>query len=150
MTPRDAVVGMQLPPLRIGAISRKTLALFAGSSGDHQATHIDIDAAKAKGRDDVIAHGMLLMAYLGRVVTDFVPQENIRTYSARFVAVTPVHAQPTCTGRITAIDGRSATLELAVTLADGTTVVRGEAVVDLEVDTAAPTQQQFPMDERSE
>jgi acyl dehydratase len=134
MTPRDVVVGMELPPLRIDPVSRKTLALFAGASGDHQATHIDIDAAKAKGRDDVIAHGMLMMAYLGRVLTDFVPQEKIRAYSARFVAVTPVHAEPTCTGRITAIDDGLATLELAITLADGTTVVRGQAVVDLGVE----------------
>jgi len=134
MTSRDAVVGMELPPLRIDPISRKTLALFAGASGDHQATHIDIDAAKAKGRDDVIAHGMLMMAYLGRVLTNLVPQEKIRSYSARFVAPTPVHAEPTCTGRITAIEEELATLELAITLADGTIVVRGEAVVDLEVE----------------
>ena len=70
----DIHVGMDLPSLRVEPISRKTLALFAGASGDHQPTHIDIDAAKAKGRDDVIAHGMLMMAYLGRVVTDLVPQ----------------------------------------------------------------------------
>jgi acyl dehydratase len=130
----DAVVGMELPPLRIESISRKTLALFAGASGDHQATHIDIDAAKAKGRDDVIAHGMLMMAYLGRVLTNSVAQEKIRSYSARFVAMTPVHAEPTCTGRITAIEDGLATLELMVTLADGTIVVRGEAVVELGVD----------------
>lgn len=133
MTSTNAVVGMELPPILIEPISRKTLALFAGASGDHQATHIDIDAAKAKGRDDVIAHGMLMMAYLGRLLTNLVPQENIRSYSARFIAMTPVHAEPTCTGRITAIDGELATLELAITLADGTVVVRGEAVVDLGV-----------------
>jgi acyl dehydratase len=149
MTTHDAVVGMQLPPLRIDPVSRRTLALFAGASGDHQATHIDIDAAKAKGRDDVIAHGMLMMAYLGRVLTDLVPQEKIRTFSARFVAVTPVHAEPTCTGRITAIEDGLATLDLAVTLADGTVVVRGEAVVEhpWASRTAGPAQQE---DERSE
>jgi acyl dehydratase len=124
-------VGMELPPLHIEAISRKTLALFAGASGDHQPTHIDIDAARAKGRADVIAHGMLMMAYLGRMVTDFVPQERIRSYSARFVATTPVHAQPTGTGRVVALQDGLATLELAIHLADGTTVVRGEAVVDI-------------------
>lgn len=127
----DAFVGMELPALHIEPISRKTLALFAGASGDHQATHIDIDAAKAKGRDDVIAHGMLMMAYLGRVITELVPQERIQSYTARFVAMTPPHATPTCTGRITAIENGLATLDLAITLADGTLVVRGDAVVDL-------------------
>jgi acyl dehydratase len=131
MSIRDFAVGTELPPLQVDAISRKTLALFAGASGDHQPTHIDIDAAKAKGRADVIAHGMLMMAYLGRVLTDFVPQEKIRSYKARFVASTPVHGQPTCTGRIIAINDKLATLELTITLVDGTTVLRGEAVVEV-------------------
>jgi acyl dehydratase len=131
MTMAKVTVGMALPPLCIEPISRMTLALFAGASGDHQPTHIDIDAAKAKGRDDVIAHGMLMMAYLGRLLTDFVPQEKIRSFKSRFVAMTPVHAQPTCTGRITSIADGLATIDLAITLADGTTVLRGEAVVEL-------------------
>jgi len=131
MTITNMTAGMELTPLRIDPISRKTLALFAGASGDHQPTHIDIDAARAKGRNDVIAHGMLMMAYLGRMLTDLVPQEKIRSYQARFVAITPVHAQPTCTGRVVTIQDGLATLELEIALADGTTVVRGEAVIDI-------------------
>ncbi len=131
MSFRDAAPGIDLPPLRIEPISRKTLALFAGASGDHQPTHLDIDAARAKGRDDVIAHGMLMMAYLGRVLTDWAPQERIRSYGARFLAVTPVHAEPTCRGRVKAIADGLATVELWIDLADGRTVVRGEAMVDV-------------------
>jgi acyl dehydratase len=122
---------MELGPLRIEPISRTTLALFAGASGDHQPSHLDIEAAKAKGRDDVIAHGMLMMAYLGRSLIEWVPQEKIRTYKTRFVAATPVYAEPTCSGRVVAINDRLATLELAITLADGTTVLRGEAIVEI-------------------
>jgi acyl dehydratase len=129
--PPSVFVGMELPPLTIPAISRTTLALFAGASGDHQPTHLDIDAARAKGREDVIAHGMLMMAYLGRMLTALTTQQQIRSFKARFVAVTPVHAKPTCTGRVTAIDRAFATLELEVRLDDGTTVVRGEAVIEL-------------------
>ncbi|SMF90078.1 Acyl dehydratase [Azospirillum oryzae] len=131
MTLSDVTVGMELPPLEIGPISRRTLALFAGGSGDHQPIHIDIDAAKARGREDVIGHGMLAMAHLGRFLTNCVPQERIRSYKARFAAVTPVLANPTCRGRVVAIDDGLATLDLTVTLADGTVTVRGEAVVDL-------------------
>ena len=129
MMPATVTVGMALPPLRVEPISRKTLALFAGASGDHQPTHIDIDAAKAKGRADVIAHGMLVMAYLGRVLLDLVPQQAIRSYKVRFVAMTPVYAEPICSAHVTAVADGLATLELAVTLADGTVVLRGEAVV---------------------
>ncbi|WP_298396444.1 MaoC/PaaZ C-terminal domain-containing protein [Sphingobium sp.] len=131
MTSQNIVVGMELPPIRIEPISRKTLALFAGASGDHQPTHLDIDAARAKGRDDVIAHGMLIMAYMGRVLTDFVPQEHIRRFSTRFVAVTPVHGAPTCSARVTAISEGLATIDLTAQLSDGKIVARGEAVVDI-------------------
>jgi len=131
VTLREVFIGMELPPLVLPGITRKTLALFAGASGDHQPTHIDIDAAHAKGREDVIAHGMLMMAYLGRLLTDWVPQERIKSYQARFVAMTPVHAVPTCRGRVIAIVDGLATVELSISLADGTTVVRAEAVVDI-------------------
>jgi len=130
MTIEAPFVGMELPALQTGPITRKTLALYAGASGDHQPTHIDIDAAKAKGRQDVIAHGMLMMAYLSRVLLGWAPQERIRSYKARFVAITPVHAVATCKGQVTAIDGGIATVELSATLADGTTVVRAEATID--------------------
>jgi acyl dehydratase len=124
-------VGTELPPLEIASISRKTLALFAGASGDHQPVHIDLDAARARGLDDVFAHGMLSMAYLGRLLTNWAPQEKIRSYRVRFVSITPLHAGPRCTGRVTAIADGIATVELAVVLADGTTTVRGEATFEL-------------------
>jgi len=131
MTLQSVFVGMELPPLQTDPITRKTLALFAGASGDHQPTHIDIDAAKAKGRSDVIAHGMLMMAYLSRLLTNWVPQERIRSYQARFVAMTPVYAVATCRGQVVAIEEGLATVELTIRLADGTTVVSADAVVDL-------------------
>ncbi len=130
MKPQDWTVGTELPPLQIAPISRSTLALFAGGSGDHQPTHLDVDAARAKGREDVIAHGMLMMAYLGRLLTGVVPQQNIRSYKARFIATTPVLAQPGCRGRVVALQDGLATLELSISLADGKTVVVGEAVID--------------------
>ena len=51
--------------LAIEPISRTTLALFAGASGDHHPVHIDLDHARSTGNQDVFAHGMLTMAYLG-------------------------------------------------------------------------------------
>lgn len=131
MTYVGAEVGADLPKLEIEPINRRTLALFAGGSGDHQPVHIDIDAAHGRGRPDVIAHGMLGMAYMGRFLTNWVPQERVRSFRSRFTAVTPVHAQPTCTGKVVSIDGNLATLEMTVTLSDGTVTVRGVAIVDI-------------------
>jgi acyl dehydratase len=130
-----AEVGSELPRLDLAPISRTTLALFAGASGDHNPVHIDSDEARAVGKDDVFAHGMLSMAYLGRLLTDWVPQDRIRSYHVRFVAITPLHAQLTCTGRVVGIEEvgceRRASLELVVTLADGTVTLSGGADVAL-------------------
>lgn len=136
MTAFNPAVGDELAPLRIDPISRTTLALFAGASGDHNPIHIDIDVARSAGLDDVFAHGMLSMAYLARLLTDLVPQQQIRSYKVRFAAITPVHGQPTCTATVTSIDEvdgeRRATLGLQVRLADGTVTLHGEAVVAID------------------
>lgn len=127
--------GSEIGPLEVDPISRTTLALFAGASGDHNPIHLDIDVARSAGLDDVFAHGMLSMAYLGRLLTDTVAVDRLRSFSVRFTAVTPVHGQPTCRGTVRSVepadDGRRATLDLSVTLADGTTTLVGEAVVDV-------------------
>jgi acyl dehydratase len=132
---QDITVGTELPPLQIAPISRSTLALFAGASGDHNPMHIDIDVAKSAGLDDVFAHGMLSMAYLGRLLTDWVDPQAIRSYRVRFASISPIHGKPTATGTITAIDDvdgeRRATIDLTVTLADGTVTLTGDAVVAL-------------------
>ena len=125
-------VGDELPPLTVEPITRSTLALFAGASGDHNPIHIDLDVARGAGLDDVFAHGMLSMAYLARLLTDRFPAERIRSYRVRFAAITPVHGQPTCTGRVTAVADGVATLDLAVALPDGTTTLTGEATVSLD------------------
>ena len=65
----DIFVDDELPELNIPPITRTTLALFAGASGDHNPIHIDLDFARAAGQDDVFAHGMLTMAYIGRLLT---------------------------------------------------------------------------------
>ncbi|MEC4616416.1 MaoC/PaaZ C-terminal domain-containing protein [Tsukamurella tyrosinosolvens] len=126
-------VGTELPPLAVGEITRTTLALFAGASGDHNPMHIDLDVARSAGLDDVFAHGMLGMAHLGRMLTDWAGVQRIRSFAVRFVAITPVHAEPVCRGTVVAVDGaaRTATLDLTVSLADGTTTLTGTAVVDL-------------------
>ncbi len=112
-------------------ITRTVLALYAGASGDHNPVHIDIDACHAVGIPDVFAHGMLSMAYLGRLLTGWVPQERIRSYTVRFSAITPVNSQPSCRGTVTRIEDGRAHLDLTVTLPDGTVTLQGSAVVEV-------------------
>ncbi len=128
-TPETFSVGTELAPLKIRPISRTTLALFAGASGDHNPMHIDIDVAKSAGLDDVFAHGMLSMAYLGRLLTDNFDLASIRSYQVRFASITPVHGKPTATGTVTSIENGLATIELTVALEDGTVTLTGDATV---------------------
>ncbi|QIZ36881.1 MaoC/PaaZ C-terminal domain-containing protein [Saccharopolyspora sp. ASAGF58] len=129
MTIDTLQVGTKLPELALQPISRTTLGLFAGASGDHNPIHIDLDFARSAGFEDVFAHGMLSMAYLGRLLTNWAPQGHLRSYSVRFAAVTPLHGRPTCHGKVVELEDGLATLELTVTLADGTTTLLGDAVV---------------------
>ncbi len=128
-------VGQSLPEHVCGPISRTTLALFAGGSGDHNPIHVDIDFAKASGMPDVFAHGMLSMAYLGQLITRWVPPERLRSWNVRFVAITPVHARVICAGEIIekfeAEGERCVRLRLGARTDGGLETLAGEAVVAL-------------------
>ena len=93
-------VGDEIPALIIPPVSRHTLALYCGASGDHNPIHVDLDYAKSAGLDDVIAHGMLSAGYLARMLTDWVPQSAIRSINNRFTAMTHVEDSVTCTGKV--------------------------------------------------
>lgn len=125
LTPRQELT-LTCPP-----ITRTALALYAGASGDHNPVHIDIDACRAVGIDDVFAHGMLSMAYLGRLLTDHWPQEHIESFEVRFSAITPVNSEPVCRAKVDRIHDGRAHLDLTVTLPDGTVTLSGGAVVRL-------------------
>ena len=102
MTPTyDSVgVGDELPPLALPPLTRTTLALYAGASGDHNPIHVDVDFARAAGMPDVVAHGMLSMAWVGRLLTSWAPQRELREFSVRFTAMTHVGERIVCTGRV--------------------------------------------------
>ena len=102
MTPTfDSVnVGDTLPPLVLPRVTRTMLALYAGASGDHNPIHIDIDFARAAGMPDVFAHGMLSMAWLGRLITNWAPQASLREFEVRFTAMTQVGERITCSGHV--------------------------------------------------
>ena len=94
-------VGDALPPLTLPPLTGTTLALYAGASGDHNPIHIDSDAAREAGLPDVIGHGMLTMSWLGRLLTGWAPQRDLREFGVRFTAITRIGERITCTGRVT-------------------------------------------------
>ena len=109
--------------------------MYCGASGDNNPIHVDFDYAKKAGLEDVIAHGMLSMGYLGRMLTDWIPQKMIRSYKARFTAMTKIGETVSCSGRVAEKweeDGRRiARIELFVETTQATTIL-GEAEVFLD------------------
>jgi acyl dehydratase len=136
-TPRydEVNVGDQLPALRLPAINRTTLALYAGASGDHNPIHIDIDFARKAKMPDVFAHGMLSAAYLGRLLTNWVPQQQIRRLSMRFSGITHLGHTPLCSGRIVEkladVGEKRVRIEIRCANQYGEDKIVGEAVVAL-------------------
>lgn len=126
-------VGDEIPSLTTPPISRTTLALYAGASGDHNPMHIDIDFARKFGMNDVFAHGMLSMAYLGRVLTNWVPQTAIREYGVRFASITKVHDKIVCSGKVVEKfeenGEKLVRLEIAALNQDGDVKLSGHAVI---------------------
>lgn len=133
VTPQTAQAGDTLPTVVFGPITRTTLALYAGASGDHNPIHIDTDFAQKAGLKDVFAHGMLSMAQLGRVATDWAGIENVAALNSRFTSITPVGATVTCEGRVTDRFEQDGTpmikVALTATIDDGTQTLRGEALI---------------------
>lgn len=132
----DAAPDADLPPLQLDPIAPLSLALFAGGSGDHNPIHIDRDFARANGFDEVFAHGMLSMAYLGRLLAAWAPPERIKRFSCRFVSITPLRAAVACTGVIRELlveqGRRHARVDLTASLPDGVVTLKGEALVLLD------------------
>ena len=127
-------VGDSIPDLVIKPITRSTLALYAGASGDHNPMHIDIDFAKQAGMDDVFAHGMLIMAYLGRSITNIISPSNLKSFSVRFCSITNVGDVIICKGKVMKImnDETKSTIVIGLNAIDksGDIKINGTATIE--------------------
>ena len=126
-------VGDRLPEHVCGPITRTTLALFAGGSGDYMPLHIDSDFCKKAGIPDVFAHGMLSMAYLAQLLTKWVPQSQIVNWNTRFISITPVNATVLCNGEVMKKydDQKRVLLSINTKVKDGAETLSGEALIAL-------------------
>ena len=128
-------IGDRIPPLTVGPIGRTQLALFAGASGDHNPIHLDDEAAREGGLPGTIVHGMLNMAFLGRLLTQWVPQQQIRRFSSRFVGMAFPGDEITCLGTVASCDASAGencvTLELVAQNQSGEVLLKGLATICL-------------------
>ncbi|HEY4389299.1 MAG TPA: MaoC/PaaZ C-terminal domain-containing protein [Ktedonobacteraceae bacterium] len=97
----DVQVGDTIPPLVKEPITHLRLVRYAGASGDFNPLHTDPKVGEAIGTGGIIAHGMLIMGFVGQLVSDYVGPQALRKFNARFKGMTHLDDVITCSGTIT-------------------------------------------------
>ncbi len=101
-------------------IDRAMLKAYADASGDQNPIHQNEEFAVSVGLPNVISHGMLTMALVGKFVSDWAGgAAAVQEFSARFIKPVIVPADQkvdlTVSGVVTEVVGDRITLELTAT-----------------------------------
>ena len=115
-------------------LDRALLKAYADASGDQNPIHQNEEFAVSVGLPNVIAHGMLTMALVGKYVSDFAGgSANVLEYSARFIKPVIVPAGEkvdlTVSATVAEIDGDKISLTLSATSAGVKVLGMAKAVV---------------------
>jgi acyl dehydratase len=115
-------------------LDRAMLKAYADASGDQNPIHQNEEFALSVGLPNVIAHGMLTMALVGKYVTDWAGgSAAVREYSARFVKPVIVPADQkvdlNVSATVTEIDGDRISITLSATSAGVKVLGMAKAVV---------------------
>ncbi|GAC1365303.1 MAG: MaoC family dehydratase [Ktedonobacteraceae bacterium] len=97
----DVQVGDQIPALTKEPVTHLQLVKYAGASGDFNPLHTDPKVGEMIGTGGIIAHGMLIMGFVGQMLSDYVGPAALRKFGVRFKGMTHLGDVITCTGSIT-------------------------------------------------
>ena len=98
----DVSEGDQLPALENPPINHTMLVKYAGASGDFNPLHTDPAVGQKFGLGGPIAHGMLIMGFLGHFVSDYLGGPGpLKRFGVRFKSMTRHEDIITCSGVIT-------------------------------------------------
>ena len=97
----DVQVGEAIPKLVKSPVSHLQLVRYAGASGDFNPLHTDPKIGELIGVGGIIAHGMLIMGFVGQLLSDYVGPTTLRKFDVRFKGMTRLDDVITCTGTIT-------------------------------------------------
>lgn len=121
-------------PTKVFYLDRGLLKAYADASGDQNPIHQNEEIAISVGLPNVIAHGMLTMALVGKFVTDWAGgSAHVKEFSARFIKPVIVPAGEkvdlTVNATVLEIDGDRVKLELVATSAGVKVLGMAKAVV---------------------
>ena len=97
----DVQIGDTIPKLVKSPISHLQLVRYAGASGDFNPLHTDPKIGELVGIGGIIGHGMLIMGFVGQMLSDYVGPTALRKFDVRFKGMTRLDDIVTCTGTIT-------------------------------------------------
>jgi acyl dehydratase len=97
----DVQVGDEIPRLVKSPVTHLQLVRYAGASGDFNPLHTDPRIGEMLGIGGIIAHGMLIMGFVGQMLSDYVGPMALRRFGVRFRSMTRLDDVITCSGTIT-------------------------------------------------
>ena len=126
-------IGTVLPE-KILYLDRAILKAYADASGDQNPIHQNEEFALSVGLPNVIAHGMLTMALVGKYVTDWSGgPATVREFGARFIKPVIVPASKkvdlTINATVIEVNGEEIKLDLVATSAGVKVLGMAKAVV---------------------
>lgn len=126
-------IGIELPE-RIFHINRALLKRYADASGDQNPIHQNEEFAISVGLPNVIAHGMLTMALVGKYVSDFAGgSAKVAEFGARFTkpVIVPKDTEVdlTVSASVAEITESTITLNLSATSAGVKVLGMAKAVI---------------------
>lgn len=135
--------GSPLEGLSIPALTRVTLARFAGATDDYNPMHLDDKVATANGKSSVFAPANLVMAYIGRMVETYFEGASLRRYGLRMLRLVWPGDVLTCRGVV--IDKRRENGEHVVDADVWADNQRGETVAKGRVLAVVPAHKDKPL-----
>jgi acyl dehydratase len=119
---------------KVFTVNRALLKAYADASGDQNPIHQNEEFAVSVGLPNVIAHGMLTMALVGKYVTDWAGgSSKVTHFGARFIKPVIVPADTdvdlTVTATIAEVSDTTISLDLTATSAGVKVLGMAKAVV---------------------
>ncbi|WP_423799808.1 MaoC/PaaZ C-terminal domain-containing protein [Neobacillus sp. SAB-20_R2A] len=130
----DLQQGQELQPLVKPPVTKVQLVKYAGASGDFNPLHTDDEFAQSIGMPGVIAHGMLIMGFLGEYVNSLAgTSAELANLRMRFGSITQPGDKITCSAVVQELyekDGKQfANLELKAQKSAQQVVGSGQAIL---------------------
>ena len=100
----NIIVGHEIPEVIIEPLQQQDLIKYAKASGDYNPIHLDKSFANNIGLDNVIVHGMLIMAHLGQSIANSSTIPFLKHFSVQFSSITTLGEKLICSGKVIEIE----------------------------------------------